>query len=66
MIGGLKMDKSGFSFNHEPQQVLEEKLKGDFMKETTKDILKQISLLESEGKFDEAKKLRSKLTKING
>ena len=32
----------------------------------TKDILQKIKILESEGKYEEAKELRKKLNKING
>ena len=66
MVGGIKFDKNGFAFDHTPQQAYEERLKGNFMKENTKDIMKKISLLESEGKFEEAKQLRKKLNKVNG
>jgi len=32
----------------------------------TKDIMKQIQILESQGKYEKAKKLRKKLKQING
>jgi len=66
MVSGFKIDDKGFSLDHTPQKTFEERLKGVFMKESVKDIMKKIQLLESEGKFEEAKKLRKKLTKING
>jgi len=58
----------GISFDHSPQKSFEEKLKNkeQLMNASVQETMKKIKMLESEGKYDEAKRLRQTIQSING
>jgi hypothetical protein len=65
---GISITKNGLGFDHSPQKKYEEKVKRMELKNSQpiKETLKEIQRLESEGKIEEAKKLRKNIQKING
>jgi len=65
---GISLDKNGFGMDHTPQKNFEIENRRMKMTENTKvkETLEKIRMLESEGKFDEAKELRKTVQSING
>ena len=65
---GMSLDKNGFGFDHTPQKAFEARLrnKENLMNTNVQETLKKIKMLESEGKYEEAKRLRQSIQSING
>ena len=65
---GVNLSNNGFGFDQTAQKKVEEREQAKFAKSnpSVKETMRQISLLESEGKFEEAKKLRATLNPIYG
>jgi len=65
---GAKLDQNGFGFDHRPQRVFEEKVRTKEVKMSgnVQSTLEKIKMLESEGKYEQAKQLRKTIQQING
>jgi hypothetical protein len=65
---GVKLDQNGFGFDHRPQKVFEEKVRNKEVKMSSnvQETLEKIKILESEGKYEQAKQLRKTIQSING
>ena len=65
---GVNLNNNGFGFDQTAQKKMEEREQSKFAKNnpSVKETMRQISILESEGKFEEAKKLRATLNPVFG
>ena len=65
---GIGIGKNGLAFDHTPKKIFEEKVRKMEMvnSNSVKETMEKIRILESEGKYEEAKKLRKSIQSING